>query len=297
MPASFVAAIVGRPVTVVMVTIAVLVFGWVGATRLPVELLPNVAYPTLTIQTEFPDAAPSEVEQLITRPIEERVRAVPGVLHVESTSKEGRSEIVLDFAWGTRIDTAMAEVREKLDRAVLPPEATRPLVLRFDPSQEPILRLALHPAGSTGTLAATDLTTLRHVADTTVQRALEKLPGVAAVQIYGGEEHEVLVELDPERLAALAIDAEEVVAAIQRDNVNDPGGALTDRKNRYLIRTVHEAKSAADIAGVIVRARGDARLRVRDVATVRLAPREAEVLSLVDERDAIELAIYREGDA
>lgn len=375
MTRGWVATLVARPVTIVMVTLAVLVFGAVGATKLPVELLPNLSYPTLTVQTELPDAAPSEVEELLTRPIEERLRAVPGVIHLESTSKEGLSEIVLDLAWGTRIDTAMAEVREKLDRVVLPTTAVRPLVLRYDPSQEPIVRLALAPTGTAQhpdpggdgigdaqhpvpdgsrigdardrapdgigddqhrapgggdigdaqhpapdgrgigdvqhptsdgrsigdahdlPLSAVDLATLRHFADITVKRSLEKIPGVAAVRLYGGEEREIAVEVDPDQLAARGVTAEEIVTAIQRDNVNEPGGALTDRQNRYLIRTVHEARTPADIGAVIVRSDGQAHLRVRDVARVRLVPREPEVLSLVETRDAVELAIYREGDS
>lgn len=140
---SFIAATVVHPVTTTMVTVAVLVFGLVAASRLPVELLPDLSYPTITIQTEDADAAPVEVEELISRPIEERVGAVPGVLRVESSSREGLSEVVLDFQWGTAIDHAMADVREKLDRVRLPLTAERPVVLRYDPAAEPIMRLAL----------------------------------------------------------------------------------------------------------------------------------------------------------
>ena len=282
---------VHRPVTTTMVMIAILVFGVVALSRLPVALLPDLSYPSVTIRTEYVDAAPSEVEELITRPVEELVGAVPGVMQVESVSREGLSEVVLDFGWGTNIDRSLDDVREKLDRAVLPTGALRPVVLRYDPSQEPILRLAL--VGARGARGAE----LHEHAERLVQRALEKLPGVAAVQLHGGDEEEVRVELDPARLAALGVTADEVAQAIRRDNINRPGGALTDQRSRYLVRTVHEARTPAELREVIVRSRAGAELRLGEVATVRRAPIERTELALVSGQDAVELAVYREGDA
>ena len=282
---------VHRPVTTTMVMVAVVLFGLVALLRLPVALLPDLSYPSVTIRTDYPDAAPSEVEELITRPVEELVGAVPGVVQVESVSREGLSEVVLDFGWGTNIDRSLDDVREKLDRAVLPIGAQRPVVLRYDPSQEPILRLALVGGGTARGAELYD-----H-AERHVQRALEKLPGVAAVQLHGGDLEEVRVELDPARMTALRVTAEEVTQAIRRDNINRPGGALTDQSSRYLVRTVHEARTPAELAEVIVRSQAGAELRVRELGTVRRVPIERTELALVGDRDAVELAVYREGDA
>jgi HAE1 family hydrophobic/amphiphilic exporter-1 len=299
---SLIAGVVIRPVTVTMVTVALLLFGLVAVFRMPVELLPELGYPSITVQTAYPDAAPSEVEELVTRPIEELVGGVPGIVSVESVSREGVSEIVLDFVWGTAIDRAMADVREKLDRVRLPVESERPLVLRYDPAQEPILRLALI-VEDTDTI---DFRGLRDIADRRVKQSLEKLSGVAAVQIHGGDEEEVLVELDADRLDALGIDAGEVVTAITADNINRPGGGLTERDNRYLIRTVHEARTAEQLGVIIVRpgAPGQGELRLQDLVVrsgeqpgIRRAPVERVEVSLVDGREAIELAVFREGDA
>jgi HAE1 family hydrophobic/amphiphilic exporter-1 len=292
-----IASAVLHPVTTTMVTVAVLLFGLVALTRLPVELLPDLSYPTITVETTFPDAAPAEVEELITRPVEERVGAVPGVVRVESSSREGTSEVVLDFAWGTSIDTAMAEVREKLDRVELPIGATRPLVLRYDPSQEPIMRLSLRDLGAGNQLERSDLAILRDAADRTVKRELEKLPGVAAVELHGGEEEEVLVELDPAKLAAHGIDSSVVVDALRRDNINRPGGAVTEQESRFLIRTLHEARTPAELEEVIVRTQGEAELRLRDIAKVHRAQKDREEITSVDGREAVELAVFREGDA
>ncbi|KIG12233.1 RND multidrug efflux transporter [Enhygromyxa salina] len=285
--------------TVTMVTVALLLFGIVALTRMPVELLPDLGYPSITVQTDYADAAPAEIEELVTRPIEELVGGVPGVVAVESSSREGVSEVMLDFAWGTRIDDAMADVREKLDRVRLPTESERPIVLRYDPSQEPILRLALVVESADG---VTNFRALRDLADEDIKQTLEKLDGVAAVQLHGGDEEEVIVELDPERLVALGVDASEVVAAIGADNINRPGGGLTDDGNRYLIRTVHEAKTPAALGQIIIRegTTSSGELRLRELVSgrgIRRAPLEREEVSLVGQHEAIELAVFREGDA
>lgn len=286
-----VAGAVGRPVTTTMALVALVVFGLVALTRLPLALLPDLSYPSVTVRTEMADAAPTEVEELLTRPVEELVSAVPGVIQVESVSREGMSEVVLDFGWGTDMDRGLDDVREKLDRVVLPTGVQRPVVLRYDPAQEPILRLALVAQG--GVRPAE----LWEIADRKVKRALEKIAGVAAVQIHGGDREEVRVELDPLKLAAHRITAEEVSAAIRRDNVNRPGGALSEQKSRYLLRTVHEARTPAQLEEVVVRSANGGELRLRDVATVQRVPLEREELALVGGRDAVELAVYREGDA
>ncbi|HEY8376522.1 MAG TPA: efflux RND transporter permease subunit [Nannocystis sp.] len=288
-----VAGAVGRPVTTTMVLVALVVFGLVALTRLPLALLPDLSYPSVTVQTEMPDAAPQEVEELLTRPVEELVSAVPGVVQVESVSREGKSEVVLDFGWGTDMDRGLDDVREKLDRVVLPTGVQRPVVLRYDPSQEPILRLAL----VTSERDALRPAELWELADRKVKRALEKIPGVAAVQIHGGDKEEIRVELDPERLAALRVTADEVAQAIRRDNVNRPGGALSEQKSRYLLRTVHEARTPEELEEVVVRSSNGAELRLRDVARVERVPVEREELALVGGREAVELAVYREGDA
>jgi HAE1 family hydrophobic/amphiphilic exporter-1 len=290
-PRGLAAGAVQRPVTTTMALVALVVFGLVALTRLPLALLPDLSYPSVTVRTEMPDAAPTEVEELLTRPVEELVSAVPGVIGVESVSREGTSEVVLDFGWGTDMDRGLDDVREKLDRVVLPTGVQRPVVLRYDPAQEPILRLAL-VAGETVRPAE-----LWEIADRRVKRALEKIPGVAAVQIHGGDREEVRVELDPNKLLALRVTADEVVQAIRRDNVNRPGGALTEQKSRYLLRTVHEARTPAQLEEVVVRSQAGAELRLRDVARVHRAPLEREELALVGGRDAVELAVYREGDA
>ncbi|MFT7465642.1 MAG: HAE1 family hydrophobic/amphiphilic exporter-1, partial [Pseudohongiellaceae bacterium] len=124
---------VRRPITILTATAAVAVFGFLSLGRFPVELLPNVSYPTLTVQTSYPDAAPESVEQLLTRPLEEAVGVITGIRDLRSTSRAGLSQVVLEFEWGQAMDFAALDVREKLGLVQLPLEAERPRVLRFDP--------------------------------------------------------------------------------------------------------------------------------------------------------------------
>jgi hypothetical protein len=133
-----------RRVTIVMFTVAIALFGFVSLSRLKLNLLPDLSYPTITIRTELPGAAPLEVETLISRPVEETVSIIRNVREVRSVSRAGQSDVTLEFLWGTDMDIAGIDVREKLDLLQLPLEAKRPLLLRFDPSSEPVLRLALH---------------------------------------------------------------------------------------------------------------------------------------------------------
>src|SRR5512139_1517042 len=140
---SFIALCVRRRVTVVMFSLAIAIFGFVGYQRLALELFPDITYPSLTVQTDFPDTAPQEVEYLVTRPVEEAVGVLRGLQNIHSVSRPGVSEVTLEFDWGSDMDLLSMEVREKLDRLILPEEAEDPIVLRYDPSLEPIVRLAI----------------------------------------------------------------------------------------------------------------------------------------------------------
>ena len=178
--------VVDHPVTVWMLTVAVFVFGLVSFGQLPLDLMPDISYPTITVRTAYEGAAPEEVEAQVSRLVEEALSTVEGVVAIESRSRAGTSDVVLEFAWDTPMGGAMQDVRERLQTTFLPEAADRPLILRYDPSLEPLLRVALTGGG-------TELQT-REVAEKQVKRALEALDGVAAVTVRGGLERLVLVE-------------------------------------------------------------------------------------------------------
>ncbi len=280
---------VRRPVTVVMATLALSIFGWLAAQRLPVELLPDLSYPTLTVQTVYPDAAPVSVEQFVTRPIEESVGVIPGVRNMRSTSRAGLSEVVLEFEWDEEMDFVALDVLEKLGLVELPREAEVPRVLRFDPALEPVMRLAF-----TG---ERPLDELRQLAVRWVKPRLEAVEGVAAAKVRGGLDAEVQVEADEDRLAALGLTLDDLARALQSENVNQPGGTLKDWGALFLVRTFHEFSELDQLRRTVVREGPTGRVRVEDVAEVRHGHRDRDEITRSAGREIVELALHREGSS
>jgi len=284
-----IAVAVRRRVTVIMSALAVVAFGFVGYQRLPLELFPDIAYPSITVQTDFPDTAPQEVENLITRPVEEAVGVLRGLQTIHSVSRPGVSEVTLEFAWDSDMDVLAMEVREKLDRLILPEGADDPIVLRFDPSLDPIMRLALSGSG--------ELNELRRLADRKIKQDFETIKGVAAAQIKGGLEDEVQIEIDQNRLAALGIPIDRIRQVVGVSNVNLPGGALRSDDSQFLIRTMNEFDTVEEIGELIIWQEADRAVRVKDVATVRMGTKERVEITRVDGVECVEIAMYKEGDA
>jgi HAE1 family hydrophobic/amphiphilic exporter-1 len=286
---SLIALAVRRRVSVVMAAFALAAFGMVGYNRLPIELFPDISYPSITVQTDFPDTAPQEVENLVTRPVEEAVGVLRGLKSIHSVSRPGVSEVTLEFDWDSDMDMLSMDVREKLDRLILPDEAEEPIVLRYDPSLDPIMRIALSGDG--------ELNEMRNLAERKIKLDLETIKGVAAAQIKGGLEDEIQINVDQERLAALGISLDQVRQAIGVSNVNLPGGSLRGRDSHFIIRTLNEFDSVEEIGTVIVAERDGAAVRLRDVAEVKLGAREREEITRVNGLECVEIAAFKEGDA
>ncbi len=278
-----------RPVTISMVAVAVIIFGLVSAYRLPISLLPTITYPAITIETKYQGAAPEEVENLITKPVEEAVGVVSGIQRIVSRSKAGLSQVVLEFEWGRNIDFAQMDVREKLDLVMLPDDADDPMILRFDPDSDPVMRLAL--SGND------DLAWLRYVAEEDLKKDLESMEGVAAIKINGGLEEEIHVVLDEGKLSSLGLTVANVNQALMGNNVNLAGGSLYEEEARYLVRTFNEFQDIPDIAETIVLERENRKVYLKDIGRVERGHKEREVITHVGGKEAVELAIYREGDA
>lgn len=333
-----------RRVTVAMFWITMFLFGCIALTSLKVNLLPDLSYPTLTVRTEYTGAAPSEIETLISEPVEEAVGVVKNLRKLKSVSRTGQSDVVLEFAWGTDMDQASLEVRDKMEVLQLPLEAKAPVLLRFNPSTEPVMRLVLSSktAGKTDADSIRQLTELRRYADDDLKKKLEPVGGVAAVKVGGGLEDEIQVELDQQKLAQLNLPIDTVIQRLQQENINISGGRLEQGSQRYLVRTVNQfatvgeiremlvttqssgnnaAASAAQQMAAIAASTGDAAamaaaasvqsassssssviaggvpVRLKDVAEVRQSYKEREAIIRLAGKEAVELAIYKEGDA
>jgi len=280
---------VSHPVTVWMITLAAVVFGMTALGRLDMRLLPEIRYPSLTIQTEFPGTAPVDVENLVTRPLEGSVGVVPGLRKVHSISQAGLSQITLEFNWGTEMDYAALDVREKIDLVRLPAETEVPLLLRYDPSQDPVVRLGL-----TGDVP---LVHLRNVADNVLKKEVEALTGVAAARVAGGLEEEIRVEVDETKLSALGVSITAVNQALAQENINASGGRLRDRNAEYIVRTLSRFEDLDDIEKVTVANIDGQAIRLGEVATVYRTHKERTTVTHIDGNESVEIAVYKEGDA
>ena len=281
---------ISRPVTVSMFILAVSLFGYISLDRLALNLLPDISYPTLTIQTEYQDAAPEEVENLITRPVEEAVGVLPGLLRLSSVSRSGESEITLEFGWGTNMDLASLEAREKLDVIQLPRDAKRPIILRFDPSYDPIMRLRLSGANMS-------LARLRYAAEKELKKMLESVDGVAAIKVIGGLEEQIRIEIDERQLAELGIPISEVSQVLAQENLNQASGSLYDLDANYLVRILNQFRTVDEIGNIIIRNQDGRKVVLGDVAKVFRGARDREIIARLNGKESVELAIYKEADA
>ena len=272
-----------------MVVLAVCVFGWVSYQRLSLNLMPDISYPTLTVRTEYPGTAPEEVETLLSRPLEQELGIVPHLVNISSISKAGQSDIILEFEWDTDMNAMSQEIREKADRVWLPQDAEKPLLLRYDPSLDPIMRIGLH--------GPHDLYALRYLAEHEIKRELEALAGVAAVKIKGGLEEEIHVALNERQISVMGLDINQINNRLAQNNVNLPGGNLREGQVEYLIRTLNEFATVDEIAELIVARQGDADIYLRDIAEVVRSHKDREIITRVNGKESVEIEIYKEGDA
>ena len=284
-----------RRVTVAMATVTLVLFGFIALFDLKVNLLPDLSYPTLTVRTEYVGAAPAEIETLVSEPIEQAVGVVKNLRKLKSVSRTGQSDVVLEFAWGTDMDQASLEVRDKLELLQLPLEVKPPVLLRFNPSTQPIMRLAI--AASSAQATPQELMNLRRYAEETLKRRLEPVPGVAAVKVGGGLEDEVQVLIDQNKLAQLNLDINVVVQRLQQENVNISGGRIEEGSQRYLVRTVNQFANLQQMRDMLITTLNGVPIHLRDVATVEQGNKEREAIIRIGSAEAVEVALYKEGDA
>ena len=287
-----------RRVTIVMLMTAIVLFGMVSLTRLKLNLLPDISYPTLTVRAELTGAAPVEIENLLTKPIEEAVGVVRNVRLVRSVSRSGQADVTIEFLWGTDMDIAGVDVREKLDILFLPLEASRPLLLRFDPSSEPIVRLGLLNRSDDGADASeARLKALRRLAEDRIKADFEAEEGTAAVKVSGGLEDEIQIRVDQQKLSQLGISIDQIAGRIRAENVNLSGGRLEEGSQRFLVRTLNEFQDVEEFRDAIIATVADRPVYLRDVATVEHGYKDREAITRVNGRESVELAVYKEGDA
>ncbi len=285
-----------RPVSVVVFFVALVIFGLISFRELPVDLLPDLAFPTITIRTEYPGVAPADVETFVTIPIEDAVGIVSGVADISSISRAGLSDVIMEFSWGTDMDFAAIDVREQLAQLALPDAAEDPILLRFDPALDPIMRISVGSAAP-GEAGAAEQAGLRLLAGQTIKQRLESIDGVAAAVVSGGVEEEIQINVDQRRAALLGISLAQIAARLQRENVNLTGGSIADGAAEYLVRVLARFADLEEIGRIVVGEAGDVQVRLQDVAEVRSGYREQSTITRTNRRPSVEIAIHKEAAA
>lgn len=285
-----------RPVAITMLFVAAAVFGFFSLAKLPVNLMPELTYPTITVRTEYEGAAPEEVENDISRPIEEALGVIGGLQQVSSVSRAGVSDVVLEFDWNVDISDATQSVLEKLDLVFLPDEAERPLILHFDPSLDPVMELSLSGEGA-GWEGESGLRRARRLAEIFLKRQLEPVSGVAAVRVKGGLEEEIHIELDEAQLRRTRISIQQVIDRVAQENINVAGGTIEEGRTEFLVRTLNEYGDLDQIRETIVAVIGDRPVRVDDLGSVSMAHKERQILTRTDGNESVQIEIYKEADA
>ncbi len=243
---------VDRPTTTTMLFVAIFLFGVISYQRLPQELYPSLEYPQITIITKYTGAGPEESEKLISKMIEETVGTAKNVKRVTSISKEGTSIVICEFYWGTDVNFAALEVREKIDliKERLPKDSQEPVVLKYNPFQLEAMSLSVSykvPQDDPWKLAE-----LRMLCKKKLKDELERLEGVAKVELYGGTEEEVLVEIDKGRLLANQLSLLDLIKALRETNITYPAGTIKEETNEYTVKTIGEFKTIDDIRQMII---------------------------------------------
>lgn len=305
-----------------MFFLGVALLGIITFTQIGVDFLPTIKIPELLVETDLSGAPAEGIEKSVTRPVEEVVSTVDGVKSVTSLSEDGRSLVTISFYWGTDIDYAMLEVREKLDevRGLLPRDAGRPTIFRIDPSTESIMTLAVtYPQGKNeDSFVRTSeemsdqgmirLAQLKEFAELVVKRRLEQIAGVAQAAVAGGVQREIRVDVDLQKLSSLGLTIEDVAQALKNANVNLEGGTINQGVFRYSLRTIGEFQSLQNISDVVVRRSGDnsstqqagsvtAGFPLSTFATVNESFAKREGLTRLDGKEAILIFIKKEANA
>jgi len=281
-----------RPVTVLMACSVAVLLGLIALVEIPVDLMPETEYPTLTVTAQYPGVAPEEMETLVARPIEEAVASTPGVENITSTANEGQASVRVRFGYGEDLDEAANELRARLDknRNRLPEDLEPPTLLKYDSAQFPIMFITLRASDMDGK-------ELRTFAEKSIQYRMERAPGVAQARISGGQRRQIHVDLELEQLRALNMSVADVVAKLRRENANRPVGPVNEGQFEVLLRTQGEFQSLQEILDVGIASRGGVPVYLRDIATVEDSHEEIRYIVTVNGEPAVRMFLYKQSGA
>jgi HAE1 family hydrophobic/amphiphilic exporter-1 len=284
---------VNRPITVCMLLGLMVFAGIISMLGLPVDFLPELDFPYVTVSTKYEGVAPQEIEKSITEPIEEAVSTVENVKEIRSYSYEGQSFVLVKFNWGSDLDMARLDVREMVDliAGILPERAEEPIVSkRMWGHEGEVVRLSISSS-------VVSLDRLRKVAEDTIKPHLERIEGVAAAEVLGGLEREVLVDVDARKLKAYDLSLAAVSRTLFAENLNNPGGRIEGEKNEFLVRTLGRLNTPQQIESLVIAVKGDTPIYVKDVAEIKDYFKEQREYARYNGMPSVEIAVVKESEA
>jgi HAE1 family hydrophobic/amphiphilic exporter-1 len=277
-----------RPVTMFMISAVIVLLGAMSLARLPVDLMPEVNYPSITVRVNYGGVGPVEMEELVVRPLEQALAAVPAVEQINSTASEGSGTVRLNFAWGTDLNEAADEVRTRVDRVRgrLPNDADSPTIFKFDSNSQPIMTLGIE--------GDFDAVTLREIAETDVMSRFERIEGVAAVTVNGGLRRQIHVELSKEKITALDLSVDRVISTIRTENQNVPLGEIDEGDTTYLLRSQGQFQSLDQIRDLVVMTRGGVPVYLRDIAEIRDTTEDSRAFTRINGKPGLRMQVTKQ---
>ncbi|GAX92032.1 efflux RND transporter permease subunit [Effusibacillus lacus] len=278
---------VRKPVSIAMLIIAIVIFGVVSLPKLSVDLYPELNLPVAVVATSYPGATPTEVEKLVTKPIEEVIGTVSNVKEIRSVSIGEASQVIVQFDWGTDMDQAALDMREKVDliEGRLPEDSNSPRVIKLDPNAMPVLTMSLS--------GEQDVVKLKNLADTIIKPRLERVEGVAAVSVTGGKDREIQVVLDPNKLNAYSLTVDQVQQALRGENISGSGGLIYEGSQLIRIQINGEYETVNQIGETPVRLPAGGTVPLKELATVRDSFKDVNQKTFVNEQPSIGIAINK----
>jgi HAE1 family hydrophobic/amphiphilic exporter-1 len=280
-----------RPVAMLMVILVIVVLGVVSFSRLSIDLLPDIKVPVAIVLTTYGGSGPQEIESMITRPLEEVVGTISNIKTITSMSSEGTSMVVAEFNWGTDMDFATLQMREKVDliKRFLPEGGEQPQIIKIDPSMMPVLQI--------GVTGGEDRAALKRYAEDVIKSRLERIEGVASVSIGGGLDRQILIEVNPQELQSYGLSMGQIAQALSMENMNLPGGQVEEGESNLLVRTMGEFSSIEDIGNVLLSLPRGGQVYLKDIATIGDGFKEISDFTRVNGKDSISITVQKQSGA
>nr|WP_312578460.1 efflux RND transporter permease subunit [Sedimentibacter sp.] len=281
---------VKKPVTITMMILIVLLLGAVSLSKLHLDLMPSIELPYVMVQTTYSGAGPEEIENLISKPLEQALATVENIDGMMSISNEGSSMVLMQFDFNTDMDDTVLQMREKIDmiKGYLPDGATSPIVMKLDPNSMPVIQLAISTKG--------DVYTTQKIAEDVVQPRIEKIEGTASANVSGGLEREVEVMLKDEMLKGYNLSSTYIAQILQAENLNLPGGTVMKGTNELTVRTVGEFKSVEEIRNINIPLTKGGTVRLRDIADVNLKNKDQSSITRLNGQDVVQISVMKQSD-